>query len=353
MFKKEDEGTIIRRNNVRRIALENGITNTLTQNIILIDSKDFFEKVNPYNLQEHEYKIPKLRCIKDCAREWNKHRKTGDRFIHTDEIRDFLKTDTTVFIIPVYSIISPAHLKAYFAIITAIISLMIAAATMVPDIIAARDELNDESVVVAIPVQSNVFVYVYLICAGLASFGVKCAKKVAYNPLVGAMATTYILVTGLVYTAGIPMGFTPPFQWGDSYHAMSSFIQVYFHMIIPPFMVILWFFPFTNKRINHKTVWFFAIYPFVYSIFSIIRGAVGDMHFYPYPFYRPEFIWSLFSKGAINYPLAYFLMFVVLVLGMLLFIGIGRLLILANDKMIDKQFCDVDVYKREICGSEN
>ena len=97
----------------------------------------------------------------------------------------------------------------------------------------------------------------------------------------------------------------------------------------------------------------FAIYPFVYSIFSIIRGAVGDMHFYPYPFYRPEFIWSLFSKGAINYPLAYFLMFVVLVLGMLLFIGIGRLLILANDKMIDKQFCDVDIYKREICGSEN
>ena len=34
---------------------------------------------------------------KDCAREWNKHRKTGDRFIHADEIRDFLKTDTTVF----------------------------------------------------------------------------------------------------------------------------------------------------------------------------------------------------------------------------------------------------------------
>ena len=39
----------------------------------------------------------KLRCIKDCAREWNKHRKTGDRFIHADEIRDFLKTDTTIF----------------------------------------------------------------------------------------------------------------------------------------------------------------------------------------------------------------------------------------------------------------
>lgn len=31
MFKQEDEGTIIRRNNVRRIALENGIKNTLKE----------------------------------------------------------------------------------------------------------------------------------------------------------------------------------------------------------------------------------------------------------------------------------------------------------------------------------
>ena len=60
MFKQEDEGTIIRRNNVRRIALENGIKNTLTQNIILIDSKDFFDKVNPYNLEVHEYSKVKV-----------------------------------------------------------------------------------------------------------------------------------------------------------------------------------------------------------------------------------------------------------------------------------------------------
>ena len=60
IFKQEDSGTIIRRNNVRRIALQNGIKHTISQNIILIDSKDFFEKVNPYNLEVHEYSIPKL-----------------------------------------------------------------------------------------------------------------------------------------------------------------------------------------------------------------------------------------------------------------------------------------------------
>lgn len=194
-------------------------------------------------------------------------------------------------------------------------------------------------------IQSNVFVYVYLICVGLASYGVKGAGKTA----VGAMATTYILVTGIVYTAGIPMGFTPPFKWHDAYHAMSSFIQVYFHMIIPPFMLILWFFPLSSARVKHTGVWYFAIYPLAYSIFSIIRGAVGKMHFYPYPFYRPEFIWSFFSKSeTVNYPLAYFLMTLVLMAGMLLFIGIGRLMILINDKRVDKTFAAIEPsYKRE------
>ena len=71
-------------------------------------------------------------------------------------------------------------------------------------------------------------------------------------------------------------------------------------------------------------------------------GAVGKMHFYPYPFYRPEFIWSIFSKGDVNYPLAYFLMFIVLMAGMLLFVGIGRLMMFINDKMISKTFCRGD-----------
>ena len=87
MFKQEDEGAIIRRNNVRRIALENGIKNTLTQNIILIDSKDLFEKVNPYDLQDHEYKIPKLNIDKLTEEE-------PDKFIlraHADGKPEYLQ----------------------------------------------------------------------------------------------------------------------------------------------------------------------------------------------------------------------------------------------------------------------
>lgn len=169
----------------------------------------------------------------------------------------------------------------------------------------------------------------------------KGAEKIAHNPLVGAMATTYILVTGVVYTAGIPMGFTPPFQWHDAYHAMNSFIQVYFHMIIPPVMLILWFFPLADRQVKHSRVWYFAVYPLVYSVFSIMRGALGTMHFYPYPFYRPEFIWSLFSSAPVNYAAAYVLMALVLAVGLLLFVGIGRLMVLINDKAAYRVFGNV------------
>lgn len=54
-----------------------------------------------------------------------------------------------------YSAISPAHLNAYFATTTAIISLIIAAATIVPDTIVASDESKEDKVVVAIPVNTK------------------------------------------------------------------------------------------------------------------------------------------------------------------------------------------------------
>ena len=54
-----------------------------------------------------------------------------------------------------YSFISPAHLKAHFATITAIISFMMAAATIVPDTIDAREESIEDNVVTDMPVNTN------------------------------------------------------------------------------------------------------------------------------------------------------------------------------------------------------
>lgn len=186
-------------------------------------------------------------------------------------------------------------------------------------------------------VQSNIFVCFYLLTSAFAVFGFEKAQKIAFNPLLGALVTTYIIVTGAVYCCGIPLGFTPPFKWDSAAHSMSSFIQVFHHMIIPPFMVLLWFFPATNKKINHRLLPAFGIYPLVYSLFSIVRGAFSDPHFFAYPFYDPEFVFGLFVKSGTYSPAAgYLLMIPLLIIGIGLFLIIGRLVILINDKRTKK-----------------
>lgn len=182
-------------------------------------------------------------------------------------------------------------------------------------------------------VQSNIFVCFYLVITAAAVFGNKRAQKIAFNPIFGAMVTTYIVITGLVYCCGIPLGFTPPFKWDNPTHSMSSFIQVFHHMIVPPFMLILWFFPTDNKKISCKKMWLVGIYPLAYSIFSIIRGALSDPAFYPYPFYQPTFFWEmLFGNQPLKPALAYLLMLPALIAGIMLFVAVGIIIAFIHNK---------------------
>lgn len=184
-------------------------------------------------------------------------------------------------------------------------------------------------------VQSNIFVCIYLLTSAAAVFGNRKAQKAAFNPTVGAMVTTYIVITGLVYCCGIPLGFTPPFKWDNPTHSMLSFIQVFHHMIIPPFMLILWFFPSTDREVSCKKAWLFGLYPLLYSLFSMFRGAVFSPEFYPYPFYKPTFFWEiLLGDKPINLPLAYLLMVPVLIAGIALFIIFALILILIHNKCV-------------------
>ena len=184
-------------------------------------------------------------------------------------------------------------------------------------------------------VQSNIFVCFYLLVSAFAVFGNKKAQKIAFDPMLGAMVTTYIIVTGVVYCCGIPLGFTPPFQWDNPTHSMSSFIQVYHHMIIPPIMLFLWFFPAVNKRVSYKKAWLIGIYPLVYSIFSIIRGAIFKPPFYAYPFYEPDFFANmLFADKNLSLLQCYLLFIPALIIGIGIFIGLGAIIILINNKLI-------------------
>lgn len=97
LFKKQDPGTIIRRNNVRKVVRDSGIKHIMTNNIILIDVDQFLSKANPYKIKEHDYVIPRLRSITTAANEWNNNRKNGERFIHKDEIHALITKNIPVF----------------------------------------------------------------------------------------------------------------------------------------------------------------------------------------------------------------------------------------------------------------
>ncbi len=185
-------------------------------------------------------------------------------------------------------------------------------------------------------VQSNFFCYVYLLFAALGTFGVKKAEKIGFNPTLQALITVYILVAGITYCAGIPLGMTPPSKWDTPAHSMSSFIQIYYHIIMPIAVMILWLFPFNNKKIEKNALWLSGIYPLVYSLFSIVRGAFSDPTYYPYPFYNPEFIRQTVSPDKnISLISAYAIMGVLLVFGISLFIGITAVIRTIHNKRIE------------------
>lgn len=184
-------------------------------------------------------------------------------------------------------------------------------------------------------VQSNIFVCFYLLVTAFAVFGNVRAQKIAFSPMLGALVTTYILITGVVYCCGIPLAFTTPYQWDTPTHSMLSFIQVYHHMIIPPLMVLLWFFPATKAKIPYKKTWLFAIYPLIYSALSIVRAAVVKPTFYVYPFYNPAFFWEmLFKDKPLEIVPAYLLMIPILLVAMLLFVGTAALLIYIRNRRV-------------------
>lgn len=185
-------------------------------------------------------------------------------------------------------------------------------------------------------IQSNIFAYLYFLCAGLAILGVKKARRFGFNGTVGALVTVYVLVAGLVYNAGFPLGMTPPLTWDTPAHAMNSFMQCYYHMFMPVVTVALWCFPFTNEKLGKKTALLAGVYPLAYSIFSMVRGPLMEPTYYPYPFYNPDFIWGTFAGDKpMNVVGAYGLIAVLLVFGIGVFIAVAALVVRIHNKRIE------------------
>ncbi|MBR6315331.1 MAG: Pr6Pr family membrane protein [Clostridia bacterium] len=173
-------------------------------------------------------------------------------------------------------------------------------------------------------VQSNLYVCFYLCCLAFTFFGSDRAQRIVLHPPVKLTVTTYILVTGAVYCGGIPLGMTPPLYWDGFHPVLLSVVQIVHHMVMPPLMLLLFFLLPQSRCLEKKQLPLVGVYPLVYSVVSIVRGAVSDPQIYPYPFYPPVFFWNIFCSGKpLQQPAAYLLMLPMLLLGISVFVLIA------------------------------
>lgn len=124
-------------------------------------------------------------------------------------------------------------------------------------------------------IQSNVFVAVAFAVALVASARRKRAD-LGVSLLRGA-ATVYIATTGIVYnTLLINVDVSTSVQWSNDV----------LHKVMPVWVVLDWLLFSDRARLRLRHVWWFLIYPAVWLVVVLIRGATDG--WVPYPFLSPS-----------------------------------------------------------------
>lgn len=182
--------------------------------------------------------------------------------------------------------------------------------------------------------QSNIFVNIYLVLLGLRGLGVNKVKRIVENPYIQGMITIYILITGLVYCF-ILFPHLEYYPW-DGDMGYANIVNLYNHIATPLIMLVLWFKPISNKKLDRKFIYLSLIYPASYFIFSIIRGAI--VKWYPYPFCNPKLLWESLIKDVVYNQTQGIILFVGFLLFMiLLFVGTSNGIRYIRNKMISKK----------------
>lgn len=108
------------------------------------------------------------------------------------------------------------------------------------------------------------------------------------QPGVLTATTIYITVVGVLYNLILreiwsPVGF-------------QRLADELLHVVIPLLFILFWYFSAPKGGLGWKSAFPWLVYPFVYAVFVLIRGALSG--FYPYPFV--DVITLGFKKVLVN-----------------------------------------------------
>lgn len=128
------------------------------------------------------------------------------------------------------------------------------------------------------------------------------------RPDVQTALAVYIAIVGLVYNLVLRATWNP--------EGLQRIVDELLHSAVPLLYVLFWFIYVSRHALEWKQVPYWLIYPFIYFVYVLSRGALSG--FYPYPFinvkehgYGPVLLNSLYIMCA-------FLLF------SLLFVFIGK-----------------------------
>ncbi len=121
--------------------------------------------------------------------------------------------------------------------------------------------------------------------------------------------TLYITIVGLVYNAILR------FLWAPT--GSQKVVDELLHLVIPILVLLYWILFVPKKTLEFKDIFPWLIFPAVYLVYTLVRGAFFS--FYPYPFI--DVILLGYDKVLIN---SFFMLLAFLFFGTL-FISIGKI----------------------------
>jgi len=146
-------------------------------------------------------------------------------------------------------------------------------------------------------IQSNIFAAVVLVIGAILAWGRADATEPRWFAVLLVCATTYMIITGVVYNTllrgiALPQGQTVP--WSNEI----------LHVVVPALLLLDLLFAPRRRALAWRTVWVVIVYPIVWVVYTMIRGPLvtapgdGAPHWYPYPFLNPYTIQSPFPGYA-------------------------------------------------------
>lgn len=112
----------------------------------------------------------------------------------------------------------------------------------------------------------------------ISAFAVLAGKKWKHEAMLRGAATTYMLVTGIIFTlllSGLAARLQTTIPW----------VNNVLHHIFPIFMALDWIIDPPKQLIRFKHALLWLIFPVAYVTYSLVRGPLVD--WYPYPFLDP------------------------------------------------------------------